>query len=168
MSKLAERKPFEVYILICSLSFQAVSAIFGGLVLVWDPTGNLIQMPLSLLKYSPFHDFLIPGLILLVLLGVYPSIIVYGLSTRKVLKVMDILNIYRDQHWTWSASLYVGIMLIFWINVEIIIVGYGHFIQSFYSFWGLIVLILALLPRVKNYLGGKKAEMACEEEKAEY
>lgn len=167
MPLLAERKPFEVYILIYCLLFQAVSAISGGIMLVWDPTGNLIQMPLRLLKYSPFPDFLIPGLILMLLLGVYPSIIAYGLFTRKVIKIMDVFNIYRDQHWAWSASMYLAIMLIIWINVEIIVIGYGHFIQSFYSFWGLIILILALLPRVRNYLSGEKAGIAEEEEEVE-
>ncbi|QIK70497.1 hypothetical protein G7062_09360 [Erysipelothrix sp. HDW6C] len=66
-----------------------VGAIAGGMAVVIDPTGSNMGVPLELLKYSPFQDFLIPGLFLVAVLGIgnlavawigykYPMLIPYG------------------------------------------------------------------------------------------
>jgi hypothetical protein len=72
-------KPFPVYMLLILLFFQALSAIFGGGALVLDPSGGLLQMPLELLQHSPFPNYFLPGLFLLVVLGVVPLITFIGL-----------------------------------------------------------------------------------------
>jgi hypothetical protein len=51
--------------------FLAVSALFGGWVLMKDPTGGIIYMPVENMKYSPFSDYLIPGIILFVFNGLF-------------------------------------------------------------------------------------------------
>ncbi|MCB0766846.1 MAG: hypothetical protein KDB95_06520, partial [Flavobacteriales bacterium] len=50
-------------------AFLAINAIVGGALLVLAPDGSLLQLPLSFLHTGLFHDFLIPGLILCVVLG---------------------------------------------------------------------------------------------------
>jgi hypothetical protein len=48
------------------LAFLGIGAIGGGGALIISPSGKLLGgIPLSLLKNSPFNDFLIPGIILL-------------------------------------------------------------------------------------------------------
>jgi menaquinone-dependent protoporphyrinogen oxidase len=44
-------------------------AIIGGIALVLWPDGSAIRLPLDMLATSPFESFLIPGLILLVVIG---------------------------------------------------------------------------------------------------
>jgi hypothetical protein len=51
--------------------FIGLSAVGGGLGLVLEPNGSNLGMPLEMLKYSPFSDFLIPGIVLLILLVVF-------------------------------------------------------------------------------------------------
>ena len=51
-------------------------------------------MPLSMLEGSPFKDYLIPGLILLVVLGLFPLVVLYGLVRRR--------------RWGWWLSIAVG------------------------------------------------------------
>jgi menaquinone-dependent protoporphyrinogen oxidase len=46
-----------------------VSAVFGGAALTLRPDGSMIGLPLSVLQHAPFHDFLVPGLLLLVVVG---------------------------------------------------------------------------------------------------
>ncbi|HTJ43953.1 MAG TPA: flavodoxin domain-containing protein [Kofleriaceae bacterium] len=49
--------------------FVGVTAIGGGAMLIAAPDGSLLRAPLSVLAHSPFTSFLIPGLLLLVVIG---------------------------------------------------------------------------------------------------
>jgi len=120
------------------MCFQGLSGIAGGIGLVMDPTGRLIQMPLEWLKSSPFNDYLIPGVILLTILGVFPLYVFYALL--------------KKQRSAWFGSLFVAIALIIWIGVEILIIGYYSQppLQLIYLIVGMAILILVLLPSVQN------------------
>lgn len=145
------RRPPAVYILWVLVLFQAVSGLFGGVALLASPTGALLQMPLSMLDGTPFSNYVVPGLILLLLLGVLPSVLVYALLARPMWLRADILNIYREVHWSWTYALYTGIMLVIWMDVQIFLVGYGHFIQTLYGLIGIALVIAALVPSVRKY-----------------
>jgi hypothetical protein len=145
------RRTFAVYILWFLIFFQAISALWGGSTLVLDPTGALFQMPLSALEGTPFRDYLFPGLVLFLLLGVLPALLAYALLARPVWSWANSLNIYRDVHWAWTYALYVGIMLILWIDTQIFLIGYGHFIQTLYALVGVAIVIAALVPSVRSY-----------------
>ena len=43
----------SLYLLMGLILFQGVSGLFGGFALILDPTGNLLNMPLSMLEGSP-------------------------------------------------------------------------------------------------------------------
>lgn len=51
------------------LAFIGVASCFGGGLLIADPSGRLLGLSTSLLETSPFTNYLIPGVVLLVLLG---------------------------------------------------------------------------------------------------
>jgi FtsH-binding integral membrane protein len=101
-------------------------------------------MPVSLLHGSPFTDYLVPGLILVVVLGVFPLIVVYGLWSRHT--------------WSWHAALMVGLALVVWIVVQILIIGYSSRppLQLIYGLLGIVILALALLPPTRRYFLGKE------------
>lgn len=127
-------RSFALYLLMAALLFEGVSAIAGGIGLV---SGGL-PLPLSWLAGSPFDSYRIPGLILLVVLGVVPMAVLYGL--------------WRRRYWGWLGALFVGVALIIWIVVEVMIVGYiaQPPLQLIYGLLGGIVLFLALLPGVRR------------------
>lgn len=54
---------------IVALVFLGVSAVGGGVPMTLDPAGEPCRLSQSLLQYSPFHSYLIPGIILLVANG---------------------------------------------------------------------------------------------------
>ena len=83
--------------------------------------------------------------------GVFPAFVCYGLLLRPQRNWLGRLNAYKKQHWSWTASLYVGIMLVLWIDFEIMWIGYLHFIQTVYALAGMAIIILALHPAVKRY-----------------
>lgn len=139
------------YIHLAAMIFQSLSGLLGGCLLVYDPSGGFMKMPLSMLEGTPFTNYLIPGIILLVLLGVFPVFVVVGLIGKQRWDWATVLNVYKDQHWAWTYSLYVSIMLIIWIDVQIMLIGYGAPIQIIYAFIGVVLLILTLLPKVKQH-----------------
>lgn len=144
MLKRQQARPASLYVLMVALLFQGLSGVAGGYGFVGDPTGGALGIPVDWLQGSPFNDYLVPGLILLLLLGVFPLFVVYGMWTRRA--------------WSWGAALLVGLALIVWIAVEILIIGYHHRppLQLVYGSLGLLIVVLVLLPSVRRYLGGEE------------
>ncbi len=137
------------------MSFLSISGLYGGCTLILDPSGALMKMPVSVLEHSPFRTFLIPGLILVSLLGVIPGILSYALVLKPGWKKVDGFNIYKTRHWAWTYSLFVAIGLILWMDFQIMMLGYGMFIQSIYAFLGVALLIFTLAPGVMKYYDSK-------------
>jgi hypothetical protein len=89
-------------------------------------------MPISMLAGSPFDDFLLPGLILLLVLGIVPLCVSWGL--------------WRPRPWAWHGSVFVGASLVVWIAVQVAMVGYRGDppLQAIYGGLGVAILALCL------------------------
>lgn len=90
-------------ILLINLSF---GAIYGGWMLVSDPSGGKFGWTIDLLAGTPFKTFLIPGIFLLVVLGNLSLVIV-------------LLTIVKAKNYEWFIIIQGGI-LIAWLTIEII------------------------------------------------
>jgi hypothetical protein len=150
MTTKLDRSNSTCLILWILLIFQGASALFGGIALIFDPSGDAVQMPLALLERSFFSSYLVPGLILFFVLGLFPLLILYPLIAQPEWKWAAIFNIYPDMYWAWTYSLYTAIMLIIWITFQSMIVGY-HILQTVYALLGIAILIMTLTPTVKNH-----------------
>ena len=141
---------FERNILVCLLSFLGISALGGGLFLIISPSGKLIGgLPLSILKNSPFQDFLIPGIILFLVIGIVPLLTAIALIKKPMSVFAEKLNVFKDLHWSRSFSIYVAFALIIWIQVESIFVQSVGWLQTFYLLYALPIIVIALLPKVR-------------------
>ena len=151
MTQTDRKRPWTLYVLLALLLFQGLGAIGGGIVLMISPDGSMLHMPASILHGSPFSSFLIPGLILFLILGVFPVFTFFILLLQPAWRFMQVLNIYRDRYVGWMFSLFIGIGLIIWMDIEVAIVGYGAIIQAVYAVVGLLILIFTLMPGVMRY-----------------
>lgn len=124
------------WLLMACLLFLGISAIGGGGQFLLDPTGDIIGMPVDVLADSPFSDFLLPGLILFTVLGLFPLVVLYGLYTQR--------------SWAWPGVIMVGIALIVWIVVQGLIIGFGHWLQCLYLTLGFVLILLAWIPSVRR------------------
>ena len=110
--------------------------------MVQDPVNN-IGMPVSMLEGSPFSDYLIPGLILLVVVGLFPFIVLFGLLRRR--------------RWAWWLALASGGALIVWIVTEGLLLGYlpgsGIGLQIAMGLIGVLILICALVLPTRRFYG---------------
>ena len=138
-------------ILLSLLAFLGLSAIGGGGALIISPSGKLLGgLPLSILERSPFNNFLIPGIILFVVLGLIPCLIVFALIKKPESKFAEHLNFFKDMYWAWSFSIYVAFALIIWIQVERIYVQGVGWLQTFYMLFAIPLIFVALLPQVRH------------------
>ncbi|MBS3769472.1 MAG: hypothetical protein V5A47_02515 [Bacteroidales bacterium] len=142
--------PLFVYILWLLIAIQTLQGLAGGLLMLFDPTGKSLRMPLLFLMGSPFPDYFVPGLFLLVFLGILPLLALIGLMTNSW-KWPNIINIYKDRHWGWTFSLYVGLILVLWMDLQISFIGYWHKVQTLHAINGVVILIFTLLPPVMEY-----------------
>lgn len=116
-------------IVIILLLFNGIGAFFGGYNLISDPTGGSLQMPLSFLEESPFTSYLIPGIVLFLVNGVFSFVALYAL-------------------WKMYPKAYLlvmiqGVLLSGWIVVQMIL------LQVFYPPLHLSFLLIGL-----SLLGG--------------
>jgi len=132
------------------LGFLGIGAIFGGGALTISPSGALLRMPLSLLEKSPFVNYLIPGIILFLILGVAPIGMVFALIKKPAVKFAEKLNFFQDMHWSWSYTIYIAFALIIWLQVEMQILQAVHWAHTFYMFFAIALIFVAFLPQVRN------------------
>jgi hypothetical protein len=137
-------------ILIGLLAFLGIGALFGGGALIISPSGELLGMPLSMIKDSPFSNFLIPAIFLFTFLGLSPCLVIFALLKKPKSRIAQWLNIYKDMHWSWSFSVYIGLILILWLQLEMMFIHSVHWSHTFYMFLAVAIFVVAILPQVRN------------------
>ena len=128
-----------------------IGAFVSGGLLVAAPDGSLMQMPPSMLQFSPFSTFLIPGIFLAVFLGLYPLAVGYSLWQKPSWRWPDGINPFTHMHWSWAASLAAGVILLIWITVQMVMLQSIAFLHVLYNIWGLALILLTLAPGVRRY-----------------
>jgi hypothetical protein len=138
-------------ILICLLLFLGLSALGGGALLIVSPSGKLLGgLPLSILDHSPFSDFLIPGIILFLVLGLSPCLLAVALIKKPYNRFAEHFNFFKDMYWGWSYSIYIAFALIIWIQVETVVVQSVGWLQTFYMLYAIPIIFVALLPQIRT------------------
>ena len=107
-----------------------LTAMGGGATLVARPDGSLTGASLSLLEHSPFSNFLVPGLLLLIVVGAG--------NTWSAL-----LHLRRSDLAPMISSI-TGMGLVVWILVEAAMIRTFHPLQGGYLVLGLAIVSLSL------------------------
>jgi hypothetical protein len=149
--ELTKRRPGTVTWLYILHIFLGVGALGGGGALAIDPSGDLMKMPTSMLERSPFSDFLIPGILLLIVFGLLPLLVVYGLIKRPQWHLVERLNPFKKLYSFWALSLYIGFGQIIWITVQTYMLNSVATIHLIYMSLGLLIQAVTLLPSVQCY-----------------
>jgi hypothetical protein len=127
-----------------------ISALVSGAMLFLGPDGHLVGFTQDVLEGSPFNSFLIPGIVLFLFVGVFPVITACGLIKPSIWKPLNVLNPFKARYWSWTASWAVGVIMLIWISVETILLGYISFLQPLIAGWALAILILTWLPPMRK------------------
>ena len=124
----------KVYIGLGSLqAFIGLGALVGGFMLVKDPSGSALGVPLSFLEGSPFPDFLIPGIFLLAVNGV-GSLIGAGLSFTR-------------RRYAQEIAIVLGAILVAWIVIQVAIIRSFSWMHILYFILGVVEFGIGLYIR---------------------
>lgn len=108
-----------------------LGAIAGGITLVAGPNGEIIKMDPAILSGSVFENFLIPGIVLLTIIGI-DSLLAAGF-------------VWIRSHLHPYVVVWQGVMLAIWIGVQVAITGYLHWLQPLCFAIGLALIVLGLI-----------------------
>lgn len=107
----------------------AIGAIPAGYLFLIAPDGSKMGMTVDALSGSPFSNFLIPGIFLFTVNGVF-NLAAAVLSFKKY-KYAPIIGIG------------LGLALLIWVSVQVYSIGLSHFLQPIYFIIGIIEIILS-------------------------
>jgi hypothetical protein len=117
------------------LLINSLGTFYGGYNLIIYPDCSSLQLSLDWLQYSPFSDYLLPGILLLVFNGIFSLFVLIWLIIGK-------------RHFALLVVLQ-GVILTGWIVIQMIMLRSAVGIQLFFLAVGLLLLITGWLLRRK-------------------
>ncbi len=112
--------------------FIGIGAVPAGIAMIADPSGGGLGMPLEMLANSPFSDFFIPGVFLLVVNGI--GSLLGGIAS------------FRRHRFAAAIAAGLGTFLMVWIAAQVWWMGV-HWLHVLYFVLGLVELTLGLMFR---------------------
>lgn len=147
-----QARPVAVRALTGLLAFQGVSAVGGGAAFLADTSGAAAGMSTEVLTNTPFRTYLWPGLLLSLGLGVPALIAAVGVHRRGFARVAAPLERATGHHWSWSASLAIGVALMAWIVVQVLLIAERSALQPTMFAVGAALVGLTSMPAVRRDL----------------
>lgn len=94
------------FIPIALLLILSTGAFYGSYMLITDPGGQKLKIPIELLGETPFQTFLAPGIILLISNAAFPLVVICAIL----------------MHWKRTPVLLIaqGFILIGWLSVQLL------------------------------------------------
>ena len=120
--------------LLILVAFTGVSSLYAGIMMISYPMGLQHSLPLVLLENTPFHTFVLPGIILTVVVG--------GITVATVFSYL----FKSKNRYNWSIA--SGTVLGIWIALKIIIIQIVHWTD--FLFLAIAILIVLLAYQLKG------------------
>ncbi len=117
---------WQKILIILLLAVNAVGALTAGYGFMRYPNGSSLGMDAAMLRFSPFEDFLIPGIILFTCNGLLSLATVILLLWKKPMAS--------------PALLLQGIVLVGWIVVQMIMLRDVNYLHVSFGLIGLLFL----------------------------
>lgn len=115
-----------LFILVC---FIALTAIPSGLMMISSPDGILLKLDPGLLKSTPFKNFMAPGILLTILVGV----------TNLLAVISNMMRHHSRYNWALAG----GIMISGWTIVQMILINTVSWLHFIYLGAGIIIVLMA-------------------------
>ena len=153
---VAKSKPVAVCVLIALEALLALLGFASGMTFLVDPSGEAHDMDLSVLEGTPVGDYTLVGLFFVTFFGILPVLAIYGLWKFPRWRWTDAVNKWTGQNWAWTATSATGVILMLWIAVEVMLIGspegFPRLLQVMMTLLGIVILALAMLPRMRVFM----------------
>lgn len=147
----SERTLGEIVTLVGLLAFLGIAAIGGGVTMMADPSGSTLGMDTELLDRVPLvDDYFVPGILLTLLLGVFPLIVLAGLLWRFPMPGTAALERRLGFEWPVLAAVVQGLGVVVWIVLQLVWLPEAAAIQWVTMAVGVLIVVFAMLPAVRQ------------------
>ncbi|MBS1593051.1 MAG: hypothetical protein JST90_01920 [Bacteroidetes bacterium] len=119
------------------LLFNGIGALYGGLSFMLHPDGSGLGMSVEYLRYSPFSDFFVPGLILFTCNGVFSLVAIA-------------LVVFSHRYAAWAVLLQ-GVILVGWIAVQVLMVRDFQELHAVMLGTGVLLAVCGVALRKYNH-----------------
>jgi hypothetical protein len=116
-------------VLVILISFVAITTIVSGLMLVNNPDGGLMNLSLSLLQQTPFKNFLVPGILLVLIVG--------GINLIALLANIQ----EKPSRYNWAIA--GGVVLVGWVVFQVILIQTINWLHFIYLGIGCLMVLTA-------------------------
>jgi hypothetical protein len=150
--QINEHRPLPVRVAIGLLVFLGLTAFGGGVEMLLFPTGNEF-VPGEWLDHIPIVEtWVLPGLVLGIIFGVGSLLAAAGLLWRPRWTRLHRVESATDRHWSWIATVLLGIGLLAWIGLEVILLPERDLIELLYAAIAIALIVLAWNRTVRAWL----------------
>jgi hypothetical protein len=144
------KRPLALWILVFFLLFLSFGGFYGGITMLLDPSGASLQMD-EVLNLLPVPDYTLPGLFLLLVMGLAPLALIFGLLARPDWPWLQSLFRQTKSYWAWGGTVLLALILLLWLTVQALLIGFKWPIQYVTAANGLLILLFAFLPSVRKH-----------------
>jgi hypothetical protein len=147
----ARRRPRALWLLIPLMVLLSVSGFYGGIAMLRDTSGAVLQAKLSWLDHAPVHTYLLPGLFLLGVYGIGVLVLIAGLLWRPQPGPIVRLDANLGHHWAWVGTIAVGVVLVLWIVYEFFVLPDVLWLQPALIGLGLVMVGTPMLRSMREW-----------------
>lgn len=123
-------------IMINVYSLLSLGAFISGVMLITDPNGKSMGLSKDLLSQTPFQNYLIPGLLLFIVIG--------------ILQLISAFKLKSEGPFLKEITLTAAISMLIWIVSQLSMLGYVFFMQVIILFVAIVELAYSLYLRKKK------------------
>jgi hypothetical protein len=143
-------RPAAVVTTVGVLVFLGISALAGGIAMV---LGIGAAPPETWLDEIPVIDnWVLPGLVLGIGFGAGSLVTAYAMLRRPRLGWLGSVEQVTRHHWSWIATILIGLGHVAWITLELIYLPELSALQAVYGGVGIVLILLPMHPAVRRYL----------------
>jgi hypothetical protein len=145
--------------MIAVLVVLGLAALGGGTEMLLFPHGGTYLPPERLEKIPLLDSYVVPGLVLGAVFGIGSLVTAAGMFRRWSWRVLGAVERATGRHWSWAATVIIGIGFAAWLTVELILLG-GPWASGLdsdrttayatYGAFGSMALALLLLPHLRS------------------
>lgn len=128
---MKKRYKISKIVAIILLLITGINASFAGLAFIFYPSGAALGISQSVLRFSPFPDFLIPGIVLLILNGICNI-------------AVAVLTIHRNRNYSTLIS-FQGIILVGWLILQVYFLQEINALQLSMFLIGILLILIGIL-----------------------
>ena len=147
-------RPLAIWPLLFLLLFLGIGGLYGGIAMLADPSGGVLQLS-DMLPLLPVSDFVLPGLFLLLVMGLVPLALIFGLLACPSWRWLVALSAWSKHHWSWTGTVLLALVLALWLTVQGFLIGFKWAIQYITAMAGCLIALLAFTPNLRKHYANK-------------